>query len=43
MQAPFQPYLEVQALHVPYVATFHDFWVARDDRIHLTGLPPRPA
>ena len=39
MEAPFQPYLEVQALHVPYVATFHDFWVTRDDTVEVTGLP----
>ena len=39
MQAPFQPYLEVQALRTPYVATFQDFWVTRDDEVRLTGLP----
>ncbi len=39
MQAPFQPYLEVQALRTPYVATFQDFWVAQDDEVRLTDLP----
>lgn len=39
MEAPFQPYLEVQALHIPYVATFHDFWVTRDSSVLIHGLP----
>lgn len=39
MEAPFQPYLEVQSLRGPYVATFHDFWVARDASVVVRGLP----
>ena len=39
VQAPFQPYLEVQALRTPYVATFQDFWVAADDEVRVTDLP----
>lgn len=39
MQAPFQPYLEVQALKTPYEASFQDFWVTGDSRIRVAGLP----
>lgn len=39
MEAPFQPYLEVQALRTPYVATFHDFWVTRSSTISVNDLP----
>lgn len=39
MEAPFQPYLEVQSLHTPYVATFQDFWVTRDNTVQVQGLP----
>ena len=37
---PFQVYLEVQALGVPYQASFQDLWVTRDDSLRLTGLDP---
>lgn len=39
MEAPFQPYLEVQALRTPYLATFQNFWVTASSTITLTGLP----
>lgn len=39
MEAPFQPYLEVQTLHTPYVATFHDFWVTSSSTITVNHLP----
>ncbi|MDQ0677394.1 hypothetical protein QFZ30_000776 [Arthrobacter pascens] len=39
IQAPFQPYLEVQALQTPYFASFQDFWVVEDTWMRLTGLP----
>lgn len=39
MEAPFQPYLEVQALRTPYVATFHDFWVTRSSTVTVNDLP----
>ncbi len=40
IEAPFQPYLEVQALRTPYVATFRDFWVTRSSAITVSGLAP---
>lgn len=39
MEAPFQPYLEVQALRTGYVSRFTDFWVARTATITISGLP----
>lgn len=39
IQAPFQPYLEVQAVQTPYVSSFQDFWVVKDDQVRLTGAP----
>jgi hypothetical protein len=36
--APFQPYLEVQALEIPYAARFQDFWITRDSSLLVTGL-----
>lgn len=35
---PFQPYLEVQALEIPYRARFQDFWITSDDSILVIGL-----
>ncbi len=35
---PFQPYLEVQALEINYLARFQDFWITSDDSILVTGL-----
>jgi hypothetical protein len=35
---PFQPYLEVQALEIPYEARFQDFWITSDDSILVKGL-----
>ncbi|MGH9306224.1 MAG: hypothetical protein ACRD0I_04985 [Acidimicrobiales bacterium] len=40
MQAPFQPYLEVQSEKVPYVSTFTDFWVTHDTSLTVDGLAP---
>ena len=40
MEAPFQPYLEVQALRTGYVSRFTDFWVTRNSAITVSGLPP---
>lgn len=40
MEAPFQPYLEVQALRTGYVARFTNFWVTENDAITVRGLPP---
>ena len=37
---PFQVYLEVQALGVPYQARFQDLQVTREDWLRLTGLRP---
>jgi hypothetical protein len=39
IQAPYQPYLEVQAVKTPYVSSFQNFWVAEDDHLQLTGVP----
>lgn len=39
MEAPFQPYLEVQAVQTPYASSFQDFWVVEDDHLLLTGVP----
>lgn len=39
IQAPFQPYLEVQAVQTPFMSSFQDFWVAKDDHLRLSGLP----
>ena len=39
MEAPFQPYLEVQSLRAPYVSSFKDFWVTKDAALTVTGLP----
>ena len=35
---PFQPYLEVQGLQIPYESTFQDFWVAGSDSLTVEGL-----
>lgn len=40
IQPPFQPYLEVQGLGIPYESTFQDFWVAGDDTLTVGGLKP---
>ncbi|MDQ0868417.1 hypothetical protein QFZ70_000890 [Arthrobacter sp. V1I9] len=39
IQAPYQPYLEVQAVKTPYFSSFQNFWVTEDDDLELTGLP----
>jgi Tfp pilus assembly protein PilV len=39
IQAPYQPYLEVQAVKTAYVSSFQNFWVTEDDDLQLTGLP----
>ena len=36
--APFQPYLEVQALEIAYESRFQDFWITSDDSILVRGL-----
>lgn len=38
IQAPYQPYLEVQAVKTPFVSSFQNFWVVKDDHLRLTGL-----
>ena len=39
IQAPFQPYLEVQAVQTPFSSSFQDFWVVESDHLRLTGAP----
>ncbi|WP_457963253.1 hypothetical protein M1E17_17640 [Arthrobacter sp. D1-29] len=39
IQAPYQPYLEVQAVQTPFYSSFQDFWVVEDDHLQLTGVP----
>jgi hypothetical protein len=39
IQAPYQPYLEVQAVKTPFVSSFQNFWVVEEDHLQLTGLP----
>ncbi len=41
IQAPFQPYLEVQTLRASDEASFTNFWVTRSDGIEIRGLRPR--
>lgn len=37
--APYQPYLEVQAVHTPFMSSFQDFWVVKNDHLQLSGAP----
>lgn len=37
---PFQAYLEVQALEIPYQSRFQDFWITSDSSILVEGLHP---
>lgn len=39
IQAPYQPYLEVQAVETPFQSSFQDFWVVKDDHLRVTGAP----
>lgn len=39
MEAPFQPYLEVQSLRGAYVSSFRNFWVTKNAALTMTGLP----
>lgn len=39
MEAPFQPYLEVQSQQAPYVSTFKGFWVTKDSTLTVAGVP----
>ena len=40
IQGPYQPYLEVQSRQLPYLSTFQDFWITRDDAIEVSGVTP---
>jgi hypothetical protein len=40
IEAPFQPYLEVQALHTASVANFTDYWITSSDSVGVEGVPP---
>ncbi|MDR6413415.1 hypothetical protein [Pseudarthrobacter sulfonivorans] len=37
--APYQPYLEVQAVRTPFYSSFQDFWIVENDTIRLSGAP----
>ena len=39
IQPPFQAYLEVQSLRVPYTSYFHDFWVTAGTALTVGGAP----